>query len=100
MEEDSMNEKTELTRVIPRLALRLPDGSREPLSYADVVRYNLKAGSRAPFTRYPVVTFGWMTIHYDEGQKTWVPMERSRGRREKGKPEPAVVIPETAKAAG
>jgi hypothetical protein len=61
-----------MRRIIKRLAVILPDGSKELLPIKMVIKHNLRAGMKAPFTGYPIIGSGIAEVFYDEKLKDWI----------------------------
>ena len=72
MEQDGSENIQARKKSVDRLAIQLPDGSLEPLAYVTMARYSLKAGSKAPFTKFPIVLTGKTRIRFDELGDKWI----------------------------
>ena len=62
-------------RIVDRLAILYPDGSKEVLPHATVVKYGLRAGMKTPFSERPIVNSGKMKVRFDEAQNCWTEVE-------------------------
>ncbi len=62
------------TREVERLAVVLPDGTKNDIDEALVRKYGLKAGSTTPFSRNPTLTV-IRTIEQKRGPREWTPEE-------------------------
>ena len=59
-------------RIVDRLAILLPDGSREVLPHATVVKCGLRAGMKTPFSGNPITMYGNMEIRFAEEKNDWI----------------------------
>ena len=63
-----------MRRTVDKLAILLPDGTKEPLTYMTVVKHRLQAGMKAPFSGFPIVVSGTTELRYDKELKDWQPV--------------------------